>query len=363
MKPMHLFIALVGLLGLYACDSDDDVIDEDITVNCTPTVGAFTADGGSMTINVNASREWTAFTDESWISVSLGDASFDVVVANNTSTQSREGQVTVKAGTERVYIAITQDGKEEEPVDESIVCPLDGYKLVWNDEFDTDGNLSGDWSYQVASPGWVNNELQTYVEKTSPSGKGVAVVSNGILNINCFNENGTIYSGRVYAQKKTGWKYGYFEASIKLPSGKGSWPAYWMMPVNFTSWPADGEIDIMEEVGCNANYCSSTVHCNKYNNTNTSIEHAEKKISTAESDFHLYALEWTEDYMTFYQDNKAILTYKNDGTGKDAWPFNASFYIILNLAWGGSWGGMYGVDESALPITMQVDYVRVFQKK
>jgi beta-glucanase (GH16 family) len=134
-----------------------------------------------------------------------------------------------------------------------------------------------------------------------------------------------------------------------------------MMPVNFKQWPADGEIDIMEAVGYNPNVVYSTIHCTKYNNGGTAIESANKAVDTGQSDFHLYGLKWTKDYMTFYVDNQAILTYNNDGTGVNAWPFDNPFYIILNLAWGGSWGGSQGVDESALPASMEVDYVRVFQ--
>ena len=157
------------------------------------------------------------------------------------------------------------------------------------------------------------------------------------------------------------------EARIKLPSGKGTWPAFWMMPVNNdfgkNPWPGCGEIDIMEEVGADPNVVSSTIHCNKYNNGGTSIEHGEKYVATAESEFHVYACEWTPSYMRFFVDGDAILTYHNDGTGINAWPFDKPYYIILNLAWGGAWGGYKGVDESALPVTMEVDYVRVFQKK
>lgn len=135
-----------------------------------------------------------------------------------------------------------------------------------------------------------------------------------------------------------------------------------MMPVNFTSWPGDGEIDIMESVGYDPNVVVSTIHCNKYNNGGTAIESARTSVATAYSEFHKYALEWTADKMVFYVDGKQLLTYNNDGTGKDAWPFDSPFYVILNLAWGGSWGGLQGVDESCLPATMEVDYVRVFQK-
>ena len=232
----------------------------------------------------------------------------------------------------------------------------EGYSLVWNDEFEG-SELGSDWTFEVAGPGFVNNELQSYVK-----GSDVAEVSNGTLKINLFKDGSDIKSARIYAKRNQGWQYGYFEASIKLPEGKGTWPAFWMMPVNFTTWPGDGEIDIMESVGYDPNVVVSTIHCNKYNNGGTAIESARRTISNAYTEFHKYALEWTPERMVFFVDGIKLLTYNNDGTGKDAWPFNAPFYMILNLAWGGDWGGVQGVDESCLPATMEVDYVRVFQK-
>lgn len=238
-----------------------------------------------------------------------------------------------------------------------------GYRLVWHDEFSKGTQLSADWVYEVKGAGWVNREEQNYIN--SPR---VASIDHGKLRITCFRDtDGKIYSGRVYAKPQTGWKYGYFEARIKLPSGKGTWPAFWMMPSSHDSranpWPHCGEIDIMEEVGVDANNVSATVHCTKYNNTNTPTEHAAMYLPTAESDYHVYACEWTPQYIEFFVDGKPLLKYADDGSGKDQWPFDVAFYPILNLAFGGTWGGYKGVDYSCLPATMWVDYVRVFQKK
>lgn len=231
-----------------------------------------------------------------------------------------------------------------------------GYKLVWHDEFDGT-KLSSDWTYEVKDSKWVNNELQKYVHNE----KAVSV-SNGTLNITCYKHDNTIYSGRVYASRNKGWKYGWFEARIMLPKGKGTWPAFWMMPVANGEWPACGENDIMEEVGYRPNYIHSTIHCSKYNNGGTAQEHMEKYVDGAEGDWHTYACEWTENQLNYYIDGNKHFTYTPDRLTKDYWPFDSNFYIILNLAWGGSWGGLEGTDEQALPATMKVDYVRVFQK-
>ncbi len=240
---------------------------------------------------------------------------------------------------------------------------LDEYNLVWYDEFNGSSLMTSKWTYEQANPGWVNNELQYYVSGRTPKGTRVAEVSEGTLKIRAVKENNNVYSARIYGRKQLGFKYCYIEACIKLPQGKGTWPAFWMMPVNFTSWPADGEIDIMEEVGADAGKVSSSIHCSAYNHANKTQKTHEMDVSTAETDFHIYSMEWTPDYIRTYVDGNPQLTFLNDGKGdKATWPFNQAFYPILNLAWGGDWGGYAGVDESALPATLEVDYVRVYQK-
>lgn len=243
----------------------------------------------------------------------------------------------------------------------------EGYRLVWHDEFEEGERLGSDWTHEVQNSGWVNNELQNYVNGEY-NGQRVTELVDGKLNIHCFKAaNGKVYSGRVYAQVNTGWLYGYFEARILLPSGKGTWPAFWMMPAgidyNSNPWPDCGEIDIMEEVGADPNEVSSSIHCKAYNHPMNTQKTAKRNIQTAESEYHVYACEWTPDYLRFLVDGEELMLFRNEGKGKDTWPFTYAFYPILNLAWGGDWGGYKGVDESALPVTMKVDYVRVFQKQ
>lgn len=243
----------------------------------------------------------------------------------------------------------------------------EGYTLVWHDEFNEGTTLdSSDWTHEVKPSGWVNHEQQNYVDGEI-DGRRVTEIADGSLHIHCFKHNGKIYSGRVYAHVGTGWQYGYMEARIKLPKGKGTWPAFWMMPVTADRprerWPKCGEIDIMEEVGVVPNEVSSSLHAEGHNHTNgTQVTHA-MTIDKAEGEFHVYAIEWTAENITTYVDGKIQLSYDNDGQGVRNWPYDKPYYIILNLAWGGSWGGMQGVDESALPVSMVVDYVRVFQQK
>ena len=280
-----------------------------------------------------------------------------VLVEENPTAYERTGSVVVMSGNSRKSIAVTQAASLESNAPE-------GYKLVWNDEFNSGSELNAnDWTHEVWGKGRVNNELQEYVNHKTPEGNLVTEVRNGKLRITALKENGKVYSGRVYAKVREGWTYGYIEASIKLPKGKGTWPAFWMMPVNFTSWPADGEIDIMEEVGYHPNYVSSSLHANAHVHTQgTQVTH-EMLCEGAEDGFHTYAILWTQQNITTYVDGKVQLSYDNRGLGRDDWPYDDPFYVILNLAWGGDWGGAQGVDESALPATMEIDYVRVFQKK
>lgn len=328
-------------------------------------------------IVVTASCDWgVSVTDKDWCGVSpsggiKGTSTVRVKLEANRTGAIRENTLIFRYGSDTLEVPVRQGFNEEDfpkPGPAGMVVP-EGYHLVWNDEFDQGTTLNpADWTHEVQNAGWVNNELQNYVNHQTSTGKVVTEIQDGSLLIHCFKENGKIYSGRVYARMKQGWKYGWFEARINLPSGKGTWPAFWMMPVgndwSTNPWPMCGEIDIMEEVGCVPNEVSSSIHTQDYNHTkNTQKTHA-MKISKAEGDYHVYALEWTEDAITTYVDGKVQLAVKKSalGSGHNQWPFHYAFYPILNLAWGGDWGGMNGVDESALPVTMYVDYIRVFQK-
>ena len=314
----------------------------------------------SLNLSVNSNTTWKATSDASWCTLSpsngnAGETAVSVKVSANGTNDTRTANITFAAGDKTAVAVVTQ-------YSDNITTPA-GYTLVWHDEFNGGPTLSDDWRYEIQPSGWVNNELQNYV-KNPVDGKSTVEVKNGFLNINCFKaSDGKVYSGRVYAKPNTGWTYGYFEARINLPSGKGTWPAFWMMPVNFTGWPDSGEMDIMEEVGVVPNEVSSSLHARgHYHVENTQVTKA-RKLDGAEGNFHIYAMEWTPDVITTYVDGTPLLTYHNDGKGDYNWPYHTPFYVIFNLAWGGDWGGMQGVNENALPVTLLVDYIRVFQKK
>ncbi|MDR0597289.1 MAG: glycoside hydrolase family 16 protein [Treponema sp.] len=234
----------------------------------------------------------------------------------------------------------------------------EGYSLVWNDEFDTGNSLPDDeWRFETGKTGWGNNELQNYV-----AGLGAdtaAQVEGGILKITAKKREGEVISARINTQRS--WLYGYFEARLKLPGGNGTWPAFWMLPENFVKFPDDGEIDIMEAVGYDPGWVHAGVHTKQY--TGETVKNERKYIPTTQSDFHVYAVEWTPDFIKGYVDSEVYFEFLNDHEENgDTWPFNKPFYLKLNLAWGGNWGGIGGIDESCLPALYEIDYVRVYQK-
>ena len=357
---LSLAAAFIGCGG-----SGEDSEPAGIVLTVSPESISAPAEGGTYTVNVSTTgQEWGTAVGNDFFTVKTQGTTaqagtLTITVPANPVAEARSGAVTVMSGSARKTVTVTQAAAEK-----AAYYAPEGYYLVWQDEFNEGTELNKvDWTHEVQNSGWVNHELQNYVNHTTPKGRHVTELMDGKLLIHCFKEDGKIYSGRVYAHVKEGWKYGYIEASIKLPKGKGTWPAFWMMPVNFHSWPADGEIDIMEEVGYHPDFVSSSLHANAHvHSNNTQVTH-EMYCKGAEGEFHTYAIEWTAQNITTYVDGKVQLSYDNKGLGRDDWPYNDPFYVIFNLAWGGDWGGSQGVDENALPVTMEVDYIRVFQKK
>lgn len=243
------------------------------------------------------------------------------------------------------------------------------YHLVWADEFDKDGLPdTTKWTYRTGDGcpelcGFGNQENQWYSEATLKNTR----IKSGILIIEAHQEKkGTknYSSGRLNTRNKGEWLYGKFEVRAKLPSGLGIWPAIWMLNSDCDSigWPECGEIDIVEHVGYVPDSIKGTIHTGAYNHIKKTQHGEYLKLSSCESDFHVYQLEWTPDQLDFAVDGQVYFTYVNDHSGVDAWPFNRPFHLILNLAVGGNLGGKYGIDDSIWPQRLETDYVRVYQK-
>ncbi len=254
-----------------------------------------------------------------------------------------------------------------------------GWKLVWNDEFDKDGAPDPKkWGFET---GFIRNgETQYYTDRSEN-----ARIEGGNLVIEArkerlpnakFDKNSKewnhsrefadVTSASVTTEKTVSWTYGRFEVRAKIPTGRGTWPAIWMLGTNIhqVSWPKCGEIDILENVGFDPNGIHTTVHTEAFNHVkHTAKGHREEAVKPFD-DFHVYAIEWTKKEITFLFDEKKVFSFENDGKGNvDTWPYDKPQFLILNFAIGGGWGGAKGVDDAILPQKFLIDYVRVYEKE
>ena len=235
-------------------------------------------------------------------------------------------------------------------------------QLVMSEEFDVDGApKTALWSYNLGTGnnGWGNNELQYYTDASQN-----IKVEGGMLKITAIKESymGSGYtSARILTKGKFEQKYGRMEARIKMPWGKGLWPAFWMLGANSDTviWPQCGEIDIMEYLGSKPTSMFGTVHGPGYSGGNAISKNYTLINDRFDNDFHVFGIEWGENYINYYVDDVLY----NQITPKDVpgeWVFNQPFYIILNMAVGGNFPGSPN-SETVFPQTMSVDYVRVYQ--
>ena len=246
--------------------------------------------------------------------------------------------------------------------------PPPGWQLAWSDEFDVDGLPDPKkWANDTAfnKPGWFNYEQQYY----SPPRADNAVVREGKLVITARKETrsaagdwgGQRYtSARLFTRGLAEWTTGFFEIRARLPCGLGTWPAIWMLGTH-GDWPANGELDIMEHIGRNPGRVMSTIHTPAGNGAHG--VGAAVTVPDACGAFHRYQMLWTERDITFGVDGVNSLTYPRLDVGAAgaarAWPFDGPQFLLLNVAIGGDLGGP--VDDSIFPVTMEVDYVRVWQ--
>ena len=245
-----------------------------------------------------------------------------------------------------------------EPADGSARPP--GWSLVFADEFEHRGPPDPTkWTPEL---GFVRNEEAQYYTARPENLR----VENGALVIEARKEP---YQGFAYTSASLTtidhehFLYGRVELRAKIPAGKGTWPAAWLLgaDINEIGWPASSEIDIMEHVGHEPARIYGTVHTPAYNHVLNTSKGGSLDLEAPWARFHVYAVEWSMDRIDFFVDDRRYFTFANEDGGASVWPFEKPHYLILNLAIGGSWGGERGIDDAGFPHRYLIDYVRVYR--
>jgi beta-glucanase (GH16 family) len=250
-------------------------------------------------------------------------------------------------------------------IDPKQSLPDRNYELVWSDEFDGDSGTAPNaakWAYDLGTGqnGWGNNELQTYTNKP----ENISLDGKGHLAITALKSgSGNYTSARINTDGIYTQQYGRIEARIKTPTGTGMWPAFWMLGSNrkTVGWPQCGEIDIMEQRGKYSNITISTIHGPGYAGGEAVTKPFGLQNDRFDTDFNLYAVEWGENYVEFFV-NDYLFSRVTPQDAPGEWVFNQPFYLLLNVAVGGNFGGPPN-NNTPFPGSMLVDYVRAYKEK
>ncbi len=230
--------------------------------------------------------------------------------------------------------------------------------VIWEEQFNGNQLNTSSWNYQLGDGcpdlcGWGNNERQIYTEENAKLEQGNLIITA--------TKTGDVYkSSRLTTKDKIEFQYGTIEVRAKLPMGHGLWPAIWMLgaDIDDTGWPDCGEIDIMEYVGKEPHTIYTSLHTRQsFGNT---INSKKTLIDTIEEGFHIYKTKWTKDTIEFYIDNKLVYTFSPEIKNDKTWPFDKPFYIIINLAIGGNFGGPE-VDDTIFPKQFEIDYIKIWK--
>lgn len=289
------------------------------------------------------------------------------VVPSALGAQTASTLVSARGSEGRYTLGVDDNGNLLTSLDSNEIIPIpEGYsKLIFHDEFNIDGMPDPQyWGYEE---GYVRGGEMQYYTVARPEN---VFIKDGLLHIVTLNDNWQDADGKTHAvtsasvttKDKVKFTYGRVDIRAKLPICLGSWPALWMMPNDdvYGYWPNSGEIDIIEHVGFNPYTIYFTAHCAEQNGDNNKY-HNSASVPDCTTAFHEYSLVWSENRLDWLIDGKRKWTVvKNSNTWR-GWPYNKDFYMIMNTAFGGSWGGQRGVDLEALPITFEIDYIRIFQ--
>jgi len=343
-KNIKVILLLIGVIGLIFCNKETaqpDIAPSNLVIN------AQVSDDGSGNVDFIATAE--------------NAISYDFEFGNGDALTVISGTVSYTystAGTNIYPVTVTAKSssglKTKETIEITVTVGNESTGLYWSEEFNYEGAPDPTkWGYDLGAGGWGNNELQYYTNRTEN-----AIVEGGVLKIKAIKESyaGSEYtSARLLSNNKFAFKYGKIEARAKLPVGIGTWPAIWMLgsDIGTAGWPDCGEIDIMEHKGSELNKIYGTLHYPGH--SGGSADGNTITIQNATTEFHIYSIDWTASYIKIYVDNVLFHTVANSSSI----PFNHDFFIILNVAMGGTFGGP--VDPSFTDATMEIDYIRIYK--
>lgn len=346
MKLQIKILFLIGLYLLVSCEKSDVGADNAPTNLVLKTE---ISTDGSGTVVFKATAD--------------GAVSYDFEYGNGDVATVASGIVTyqyTQSGTNTYPVSVTAKSSSgltiKKTFDVIVTVTAAIPQLVWSDEFNADGAPSpAKWTYDLGtgSGGWGNQELQYYTSRPEN-----VIVQGGVLKIKAIKES---YSASAYTSTRMlskglfSFKYGKVEVRAKLPAGVGTWAAIWMLgsDISTAGWPACGEIDIMEHKGSNVNRIYGTLHYPGRSGGNA--DGSTKVITNATTEFHIYSVDWSASSIKIYVDDQLIHSVANT----TAIPFNHDFFLILNVAMGGTFGGQ--VDPAFSNASMEVDYVRVYK--
>jgi beta-glucanase (GH16 family) len=350
MKKAYIGNFILILLILFSCGgSSDNVEDFDLPSNLVieailEGTDASNPNGngsGSITLNFSAANA-------TLYKINFGDGE-TIETSNNSVTHTYVGN---GINNFTIYVS-AYNGQKFISTSTQISIKINT-SLVWSDEFNSNGAPnSSNWTYDLGAGGWGNNEAQTYTKDAAN-----VTVQGGFLKITAKSDgNGGYTSARLKSQGLQSFKYGRVDVRAKLPASQGTWPAIWMLGDSFSTvgWPHCGEIDIMEQTGWDKETTLGTLHWYNTAGSNNASYGTTTTVANSTSEFHIYSLEWNENTLKIYVDEVEFFVMNNDA----ALPFNDKFFIILNVAMGGSLGGNIPNDFSQS--SMEIDYVRVYQ--
>jgi beta-glucanase (GH16 family) len=393
LKTTHIALLLCATIGM-SCDKKEDpnlldvtpkisIASSEVFEGNTKTTFNFKVSLDKKTdkvvtvnyVTANSSAiegsDYEAKTGTLTIAANSLEAEIAVTILGDTLRESDESFIMQLTNPTNATIAIVQGYCTIKNDDTFVFTPDDGFKsptsylgytLQWSDEFNDTKINTNNWGYDIGGNGWGNNELQYYTDKPDNS-----YLSGGRLVIEAKSEkigNNNYTSARMLSKGKQEFKYGRIDIRAKVPTGQGVWPALWMLGSNISteSWPACGEIDIMEVVGKEPKNLYGTLHWgNKGAPSTSSSGKTTVSDATIGDKFHVYTIIWDDKEINWFFDDVAFHKVTRSQVNANIYPFDSPFFLLMNVAIGGNWPGNPD-GTTTFPQRMFVDYVRVFKK-